>query len=202
MTRKFGLEKANSESYLKARQYYNSLPLEERDPRLLYTIILYGYQQQIRFNGGHNFNNPVGMRWFNDKVLEKMISFSRVLKERNFTFKCCDFTDLSNEINQDSFVYMDPPYKLTTGSYNDGKRGFEGWTADHGKKLFEFADKLHSNGIRFMISYVLEHGGKRNDQLETWINERGYRLINLGEILGISGSKRKEVLIVNYDLQE
>lgn len=123
LIRKFGLEIANSESYLKARQYYNSLPLKKRDPRLLYAIILYGYRQQIRFNGDHNFNNPVGIRWFNDKVLEKMISFSRIMKEKNIIFECRDFTDLANEIHQDSFVYMDPPYKLTTGSYNDGKEG-------------------------------------------------------------------------------
>ena len=195
MTKKFGLKKANSESYLQARQYYNSLPLEKRDPRLLYTIILYGYQQQIRFNNDHNFNNPVGMRWFNDKVLEKMVSFSRVLKERNLTFKCCDFADLANGINQDSFVYMDPPYRLTMGSYNDGKRGFEGWTIEHEKRLFEFADKLNSNGIRFMISYVLEHGGKINAQLESWIEDRGYILINIG---AVPGRKRKEIVVVNY----
>jgi len=193
--RKFGLEKANSESYLQARQYYNSLPLEQRDPRLLYAIIQYGYQQQIRFNSEHDFNNPVGMRWFNDKVLERMISFSRVLKERNFSFRCCDFTELTNEISKDSIVYMDPPYRLTRGSYNDGKRGFEGWTADHEEKLFEFADELNASGIRFMISYVLEHGGKTNVQLESWIRERGYRLINMD---AVPGRKRKEIVVLNY----
>jgi adenine-specific DNA-methyltransferase len=195
MTRRFGLEKANSDSYSKARQYYNSLPLEKRDPRLLYTIILYGYQQQIRFNGDHNFNNPVGMRWFNDKVLEKMVSFSRVLRERNFAFECRDFTDLANEIDPDSFVYMDPPYRLTRGSYNDGKRGFEGWTDDHERKLLEFADKIDSNGIRFMLSDVLEHGGETNTQLKSWIEDRGYRTIDID---AIPGRNRREVLIVNY----
>ena len=195
MTRRFGLEKANSESYLKAREYYNSLPSAKRDPKLLYTIILYGYQQQIRFNGDHDFNNPVGMRWFNDKVLEKTVSFSRILKERHHIFKCCDFTDLIYEINRDSFVYMDPPYKLTRGSYNDGKRGFEGWTNEHEIKLFEFVDKLDSRGIRFMISYVIEHAGKINVQLKSWIEDRGYRIINNK---AIPGRNRKEILIVNY----
>jgi len=195
MIRKFGLEKANSGSYLRARQYYNSLPSEKRDPRLLYTIILYGYQQQIRFNGDHNFNNPVGMRWFNDKVLEKMVSFSRVLKDRDFAFGCRDFTDLANEMNQDSFVYMDPPYRLTRGSYNDGKRGFEGWTDDHEKKLLEFADKINSRGIRFMLSDVLEHGGETNTQLKSWIEDRGYRTVDID---AIPGRNRREVLIVNY----
>ena len=82
---------------MKARQYYNSLPLSRKDPRLLYTIILYGYQQQMRFNGNHDFNNPVGMRWFNDKVLEKMISFSRVIKEKN-VIKDKEIDDLVSSI--------------------------------------------------------------------------------------------------------
>lgn len=193
--RKYGLEKSNSKSYLKVRKYYNSLPIKKRDPRLLYTIILYGYQQQIRFNGDHNFNNPVGMRWFNNKVLEKMISFSRILKEKNVIFKCCDYIDLVNKIQKDAFVYMDPPYRLTRGSYNDGKRGFMGWTETSEKHLFELSDQLDANGIRFMISYVPEHGGKTNDQLGSWINDRGYRLMHVRPIPGIN---RREVLIVNY----
>ena len=133
--RKFGLEKSNSESYLKARQYYNSLPPEKKNPRLLYAIMLYGYQQQMRFNGNHSFNNPVGMRWFNDKVLEKMISFSRILKERNVIFECSDYISLLKKIPKDAFIYMDPPYMLTRGSYNDGKRGFLGWTKELEKEF-------------------------------------------------------------------
>lgn len=70
--KKFGLKKANGPAYLEARNYYNSLPTEKRDSRFLFTIILYGFQQQIRFNSQHDFNNSVGMRWFNDKILEKI----------------------------------------------------------------------------------------------------------------------------------
>lgn len=194
--KKFGLEASNSESYLNARTYYNSLPLGKRDPRLLYAIILYGYNQQIRFNGGHNFNNPVGMRWFNNKVLEKMISFSRIMKEKNVVFECKEHVELENYIKQDSFVYMDPPYRLTTGAYNDGKRGFKGWNITTEKTLFNFADKLNKSSKRFMISYVLKHKGKINSQLKAWIKKKGYRLIPIKEIPGI---KRKEILIVNYD---
>jgi len=65
----------------------------------LYSIILYGFQQQIRFNSRYEFNNPVGMRWFNDKVLEKFISFSRYLKTGNHIFKSDDYINLIEEIN-------------------------------------------------------------------------------------------------------
>lgn len=195
ITQKFKLEKANSKSYLKLRDYYNSLPLNKRDPRILYTIILYGYNQQIRFNGRFNFNNPVGMRWFNNKVLEKMISFSRIIKEKNISFKCKDYTQLIGDIKQGDFVYMDPPYRLTQGSYNDGKRGFKGWNIETEKEFINFVDKLNQKGQLFMISYILENENEINLELKSWIKQRGYKT---RYIKGIPGISRKEVLIMNY----
>ena len=196
--KKFGLEKANAAAYNKARDYYNSHPTNKRDPRLLFTIILYGFQQQIRFNSQHDFNNPVGLRWFNDKILEKMISFSRQIKEGHYEFRSQDYKKLRGRMTSSTFVYFDPPYDLTAGSYNDGKRGFNGWDKNMEAELFAFADDLNRAGIPFMLSYVIEHKGVTNQELLTWINERNYRVIQLGGIIGISGSRRKEVLIVNY----
>lgn len=199
MESKFGLEKKNSESYLKARAYYNSLPKEKRDPRLLLTIILYGFQQQIRFNSNHEFNNPVGMRWFNDKVLEKLISFSRRIKQGDYEFGDDDYIEILSNIGQDDFIYLDPPYKLTVGSYNDGKRGFKGWDDVLEQELFHKLNSLDQKGIKFMLSYVMEHNGEKNEELDKWVEENNYKVIELGNILGISGSRRKEVLIVNYE---
>ena len=160
--------------------------------------MLYGFQQQIRFNSQHDFNNPVGMRWFNDRVLEKMISFSRQIKEGNFEFYSKNYKALHARITPGTFAYFDPPYQLTTGAYNDGKRGFEGWSETQEAELFAFLDQLHGAGIPFMLSYVIEHKGRVNQNLLRWIKRGHYRVIRLGEILGISGSRRKEVLIVNY----
>lgn len=200
--KKFGLEKSNAEAYIAARDYYNSLPVEKRDPRLLLTIILYGFQQQIRFNSQHDFNNPVGMRWFNDKVLEKLISFSRKIKEGNYVFLSCNYSELRDKITPSTFVYFDPPYTLTTGAYNDGKRGFNGWNDKLEAELFSFADELNEKGVQFMLSYVIEHKGKTNKNLLEWIERQGYSIIQLGDIVGISGSRRKEVLIINYAVRK
>ena len=200
MIKKFGLEKANEQAYKEIRAYYNSLPADKRDAKLLYTIILYGYQQQIRFNNSLEFNNPVGMRWFNDKILEKLISFSRIIKKKDIIFKSVDYVLLEDDIDTNTFFYLDPPYMLTTGSYNDGKRGFNGWNKNLEEELFNFADKLNENKIPFMLSYILEHKGKFNDNLKHWIDKNNYCLIELGSILGISGSRRKEILVTNYEL--
>lgn len=197
---RFELKHGDKDSYLKVRDYYNSCPENKRDPRLLLIVILYSFQQQIRFNGNHEFNNPVGMRWFNDKIMEKLISFSRRIKELDVRFFCSDYTDMFQHVNDGhTFIYLDPPYMLTNGSYNDGKRGFKGWDASQEVALFDFLDRLNGEGSRFMLSYVLEHKGKINQNLLNWTKENNYHIIELGDILGISGSRRKEILVINYE---
>lgn len=195
----FGLEKGNANSYLEARDYYNSLPYKKRNSIFLLTLILYGYQQQIRFNNNYEFNNPVGVRWFNDRILEKLISFSRRLKEGSVTFECNNYLAMESSIGKQDFVYLDPPYMLTTGSYNDGKRGFKGWDKNLEMELFDFCDRLNERGIRFMLSYVIEHKGIINESFLDWVHSRDYSIVELNGVLGISGSRRKEVLVKNYE---
>lgn len=198
---KHGLEKGNKETYIAARTYYNNLPAGKKDKRMLFAIILYSFQQQIRFNGNHDFNNPAGIRWFNDCILAKLISFSRVIKEKTIFFISSDYIDLNNiiNINSQTFLYLDPPYKLTTGTYNDGKRGFKGWDDKLENELFEFIDKMSEKQVPCMLSYVLEHKGIKNISLKNWIKKNNYTTISLGDIIGISGQPRKEILILNYD---
>lgn len=197
---RFSLEHGNKDTYIKFRDYYNSFPENERDPRLLLVLILYSFQQQIRFNGNREFNNPVGIRWFNDKILEKLVSFSRHIKELDAHFCCADYTDTFRYVNDGhTFLYLDPPYMLTNGAYNDGKRGFKGWDALQEERLFDYLDRLNNEGNRFMLSYVVEHKGKLNQNLLRWVQDKNYHIIELGDILGISGSRRKEILVINYE---
>lgn len=190
------LEKECSESYLAARTRYNALPIDRRDPKLLFAVLLYGFNQQVRFNGDLDFNNPVGQRWFNEKILEKMISFSRILKERDVAFHSADYAELANNADIDTFVYMDPPYRLTTGAYNDGSRGFKDWNLAAEQRLFDVATRLHERSVKFMLSYVLGHKGQVNHPLANWIARNRFRVIDCPTVQGIG---RKEVVIVNYD---
>lgn len=195
----FSLKKGDAESYTNVRDYYNSLPVEKRDPRLLLIIILYGYQQQIRFNSKYEFNNPVGVRWFNDKILEKLISFSRRIKECNVEFYAKSYLDYVEQIRPVDFVYLDPPYLLTNGAYNDGKRGFNGWNERLETDLFKFCEELTSRKIKFVLSYVIEHRGRTNYRFVEWIKLNNYKIVELDAVVGISGSMRKEVLVKNYE---
>lgn len=195
MIKKYDLKKGEKEPYLKIRELYNNQPKELRDPRLLYLLILFGYQQQIRFNSSYDYNNPVGQAGFNDKILEKLISYCRNLKEKNVVFMSKDFDDMWEHINKNSFIYLDPPYLITLGSYNDGRRGFNGWTEKDEIKLLEFLTKIDKLGVKFMLSNVLEHNGKRNELLIDWIKNHNFNVIEYKEK---ARKRRKEVIIINY----
>ena len=102
-------------------------------------------------------------------------------------------------INENTFIYLDPPYLITLGSYNDGKRGFNGWTEKDEIKLLEFLSKINKMGVKFMLSNVLEHKEKKNELLIKWINDNGFRVIEYTEK---ARKSRKEVIIVNYDKED
>lgn len=194
--KRFNLEVENKTGYLNAREHYNSLPIKERDPKFLFTLILYGFQQQIRFNSKYEFNNPSGNRWFNENVLEKLVSFSRVIQEKDIEYYSESFLALEKDITSNDFVYLDPPYMNTTGTYNDGKRGFNGWNVDDENDLKNFVDRLDKKDIKFMLSYVIYHKDKTNHNILDWVKNKGYTLIKLDKEAGRS---RNEVLILNYE---
>lgn len=194
---KLGLRKENKESYLKLREKYNKTPISSRDCRDLFLLIMFGFQQQIRFNSTLDYNNPVGQAGFNDKILEKLISFARITKEKKVFYYSEDYSRFIDYINEDDFVYIDPPYLITLGSYNDGKRGFNGWNEKEEIRLLEFLDKLNSKNIRFMLSNVLTHKEKTNQILKNWIIKNNYKVIEYGQK---ARGNRSEIIIVNYEV--
>lgn len=186
---KYGLEKHNKEAYFTYREEYNSLYRNRGDYAVyLYTIILYGFQQQIRFNSSYEFNNPVGESGFNDSIKEKIVSFSRKIKELNVTFCSGDYELLEDKIDSSTLVYIDPPYLITLGSYNDGKRGFNGWNEAEEERLISFINRIKEKGCKIVISNILEYKGKKNNYLIDWIRENNAMVKNItvrgrGEVL-------------------
>lgn len=188
---KYELNKHDKEAYSKIRNDYNTNYRNLPNANLyLYTIILYGFQQQIRFNSKYEFNNPVGESGYSDSIKEKIVSFSRRIKEMDIEFYEGDFESIENNITPDSLIYADPPYLITLGSYNDGKRGFNGWNDDDENRLLTLLSRLHKLGCKIVISNILEYKDKTNEQLTKWIQEHDVDVFN------IEVRKRKECLIV------
>lgn len=196
--KKYNLEKKNKESYINFRNKYNSVEKGSRNPLDLYLLICYGFEHQIRFNSNMEFNNPCGNSGYNQEMLEKLVSYSNKTKKMNIVFKSMDYKKLLPDIEKNDFVYCDPPYLISCGAYNDGKRGFNGWDEKQEQELLDFLDILNSKGIKFMLSNMRDRNKKSNTPLSKWIKKNNYRVIVNETITKRNRQDRQEIIIINY----
>ena len=196
-----GLGNYNRPGFLKLRETFNSLPENDEKYFLyLYILIVYAFNNQIRFNSEGDFNLPVGKRDFNVRMQNKLKSFLSALVEKNISFKNCYFSDIKiRELSKNDFVYADPPYLITCATYNE-----KSWNEEEEKKLLSYLDELSENGIRFALSNVLSTDDKTNLILQDWLNNRKYNCHHLDFSYKNSNYHKKhiaktdEVLITNY----
>lgn len=165
-----GLAKYNSQAYLKLRDDFNhTTSVDYKYYITLYVLIVYAFNNQIRFNRKGEFNLPPGKRDFNSKMREKLSSFIDRLKSGDYKFESCDFRGLPNDDwDEKAFVYADPPYLITCATYNEQ----DGWNEALERELLQYLDNLHERGIRFALSNVLTSKGKTNHILMDWVSFR------------------------------
>lgn len=199
----FGLSQTNTEGYNALRSEYN----KSKSLLDLFVLTCYSFNHQIRFNSKHEFNTPFGKdrSSFNDSIERNLILFCNALHEKNIVFSTGDFREFDfSRLTKGAVVYCDPPYLITTGSYNDGKRGFKDWTDAEDSDLLSLLDKLNDKGILFALSNVFAHKGQTNDALIEWSKKYNVLYIdktysNCSYHFKDRGAKTVEVLIKNYE---
>lgn len=203
----FGLSLTNEEGYKKLREHYNM----HKSPLDLFVLVAFSFNHQIRFNNSHEFNNPFGRERssFNDTMRANLIQFVQRIHALNIEFTCFDFEKFNfADLSENDFVYCDPPYLISVGTYNDGRRGFTGWSETQEHNLLAILESLHKRNIRFALSNVLEHKGKENNILKTWLNKNKYLNVHYlradysnsnYQTLVREKKASVEVLITNYE---
>jgi len=198
--RAYGLSKENAQGFADFREYYN----QTQDPIDLYTLTCYSFNYQFRFNNNLEYNNPFGRNRsrFSANMRDHLLAFLGRIKDIDIVFMSRDFAQVDvSWLGCDDFVYCDPPYLITTGSYNDGNRGFKDWGEKQEVALYELLDRLHRRGVRFALSNVLTHKGVRNELLLDWCEK--YVVTALDNDYSNSSyntqrGKSSEVLVTNY----
>jgi adenine-specific DNA-methyltransferase len=196
----FGLSKQNEEGFIRFREYYN----KTRDPIDLYTLACYSFNYQFRFNGNLEYNNPFGRdrSRFSVNMRNNLLAFLERIKGGNIEFTAQDFTRFDvSALGCEDMVYCDPPYLITTGSYNDGSRGFKDWKEEQEIALYALLDRLHNQGVMFALSNVLIHKGARNEILLNWCKKYMVTELNMDYSNSCYNSKcgeSAEVLVTNY----
>ena len=203
-----GLGKYNREPFNRLRNDFNKCKVfDYRYYVMLYVIIVYAFNNQIRFNSAGEFNLPVGKRDFNSRMHSKLLAFIDNIQTNNYKFICRDFRDLDIEqLSENDFVYADPPYLITCATYNENG----GWNNSDEQDLLKFLDELHSMRIKFALSNVIRSNDKENKFLLKWLNKNcdTYHTIHLNNSYANSNyhkidksSDSDEVLIVNYEVE-
>lgn len=199
-----GLGKYNKIGYMKLREDFNKKTVKDDEYYiLLYILMVYSFNNQLRFNNKGEFNLPVGKRDFNLKMQKKLSDFLQRIKNGDYTFINKDFRDiLLDDFNEKTFFYVDPPYLITSATYNENN----GWTEDDEKDLLSYLEELDKRNIRFGLSNVLESNGIINYILKNWLERnKKFKTIFLNYSYANSNyhkknkeSVTKEVLIINY----
>lgn len=198
---KYSLSKENTNGFLRLRSDYNA----NKSPLMLYTLICYSFNYQFRFNNNLDYNTPFGRNksYFSDKLKARLIQFVERLQMRDISFSSQFFDKslLNQDFKAGDFVYLDPPYLITTGNYNDGNRGFRDWTNDEENRLYEVLEHLDKNGVRWALSNVTEHKGKVNQLLLDFSQHYNLHHLNYSYANSSHNTNRatsKEILLTNY----
>lgn len=188
-----GLGSYNKEKFLKLRSDYNANP----SPILFYLLVVFGFNNQIRFNSKGDYNLPVGKRDFNEKMEAKLRRFAKQLKNEKIIFSSKDFREVTPQ--KDDFIYADPPYLITTATYNENG----GWSENEEIALYHYLDRANDYGAKFALSNVILHRGRENQILREWAAK--YNLYVLDHHYNNSNyqstakkSETVEVLVTNY----
>lgn len=168
-----GLSSFNKKGFLELKMQYNKENDMSKRNLLLFILIIFSFNNQIRFNQKGEFNLPCGKRDFNLKMKNKLYNFMEILKQENIEIKSQDFRDFADNNflkllqNSKTLFYVDPPYFLAQASYNENNA----WSENDENDLLEFLEILNFKKINFAFSNVIFHKGKTHSILHKWINK-------------------------------
>lgn len=199
--REWNLSPLNKTSFENFRTYYN----QTKNIEDLFILICYSFNFQMRFNNNKQYNSSFGKEssTMNNNIRKNVNNVVNLIHKNNIQFTNKDFRELkTDKLTSSDFVYCDPPYLISNAVYQDGKRGFKGWSQQDDNDLMMLLDKLNNSGIRFALSNVLESKGNKNNKLIEWSNK--YNIFYMNHLYSNANYQRQykgkdiEVLITNY----
>jgi len=194
----------NKENYYYwIRNTYNKLSNDERNDIIGSSMFIFLNKTCFRgiFRIGPNgFNVPYG-NYKNPEIINKNHLEEIHHLIQNVKFECCDFSSSLNKIDENDFIYLDPPYapEISTSFVGYTKSGF---TLEQHKNLFELIHKLSNENKKIMLSnadvkLVRDYFDDNNNN-----DNNKYRIIEIVCKRTINSknpnAKANEVIIMNY----
>lgn len=153
------------QDFIELRKSYN----KEKNPLKLLVLSFLSFNNFIRFNHSNDFNASYGVNNFSQKKILELKTMYDIIKKNDFIFSSDDFEKFDYSfLNENDFVYCDPPYLITNAVYNEKRNEFSGWNQEKEKKLYKILDSLNKKNIKFGLSNVVMHHNVKNEILDEW----------------------------------
>ncbi|MCX6752643.1 MAG: Dam family site-specific DNA-(adenine-N6)-methyltransferase [Candidatus Nomurabacteria bacterium] len=164
-----GFKEVNTIGYYQLRSDYNLI--ENKNSKealdLLYLLVVYAFNNDMRFNKSGGFNLPVGKTDLNKNNIIKLKNYIDRVKKIDCIFICGDFREekIQKILLEADFIYADPPYLIGHAVYNE----MSNWTEETEKEFINLLEILSKNNKKFAVSNVLSKVGAYNKPLSDWI---------------------------------
>lgn len=106
-----------------------------------------------RVNSKGKFNVPLG-KYTNPNIVnrENLIAVSHVLRSKEISIKCQDFSKTLERVQKNDFVYLDPPYQPVSQTSNFTSYTNDSFGYEDQERLFLEFQRLDSKGCKVMLS--------------------------------------------------
>ena len=181
--------------YYFVRDRFNS----EHSPLDFLFINRAGFNGMIRFNRKGGFNIPFCRKpqrfaqAYITKITNQVSWVSKLIKAKEFTFKCQDFNKTIEEASSDDVIYCDPPYIDRHVDY------YNGWDDSHERELF---NKLSSFSGRFILSTWHHNDYRENEYVKNLWSE--HSVLTREHFYHVGGKEENrnpviEALVTNFN---
>lgn len=155
----------------------------------------------FRVNNKGLFNVPFG-RYKNPNICDStnLINLSKILQKTEI--KLGDFKDCEQQVNKQTFVYFDPPYRPLNKTSNFNSYAGTNFNDHEQLRLRNFFSLLDSQGAKLMLS----NSDPKNEDINDHFFDEAYNNYNIKRVQAVrfinsKSDKRgriSEILITNY----
>jgi DNA adenine methylase len=157
-----------------------------------------GFNGMIRFNRKGEFNIPFCRKpqrfaqAYITKIVNQVACVKKLLRTKNFIFKCQDFSKTIQEASPEDIVYCDPPYIDRHVDY------FSGWNESQETGLY---NALSSFEGKFILSTWHHNDFRENDYIKTLWSR--FSVLTKEHFYHVGGKEENrnsvvEALVVNF----
>lgn len=157
-----------------------------------------GFNGMIRFNRKGGFNIPFCRKpqrfaqAYVTKIVNQVAWVGKVIKSKEFVFKCQDFDQTIREASPNDIVYCDPPYIDRHVDY------YNGWDEAHEQALFE---RLSGFAGKFILSTWHHNDYRENEYVKRLWSE--HHVLTQEHFYHVGGKEKNrnpvvEALVTNF----